>query len=158
MLQPASQNVLCATDHNNVFLISGRSVATIGIELSNLFSKLFMCVSISLTNASDGIQRAFCTSTRKGQPEPNIWTWKISSIIQDFIIWAKIAARKADLLYIHILSSSGVKLIIVTLTDGMDAAPYYLQESKHIILSVFYPLLNRKNLKYNNSHHDQKSR
>ena len=71
MLQPASQNVLCTIDHNHVFLISGRSVDTIGIELTNLFSKLSMFVSISLTNASDGIRRAFRTSTRKGQPEPN---------------------------------------------------------------------------------------
>ena len=74
MLQPASQNVLYTIDHNHVFLISGRSVDTIGIELTNLFSKLFMFVSISLTNASDGIRRAFCTSTRKGLPEPNIQT------------------------------------------------------------------------------------
>ena len=70
MLQPASENVLCTIDHNHVFLKSGRSVDTIGFELTNLFSKLFMFVSISLTNASDGIRRAFCTSTRKGLPEP----------------------------------------------------------------------------------------
>ena len=74
MLQPASQNVLYTIDHNHVFLISGRSVDTIGIELTNLFSKLIMFVSISLTNASDGIRRAFCTSTRKGLPKPNIQT------------------------------------------------------------------------------------
>ena len=74
MLQPASQNVLCTIYHNHVFLISGRSVDTIGIELTNLFSKLFMFVSISLTNASDGIRYAFCTSTRKGLPDPNIQT------------------------------------------------------------------------------------
>ena len=72
MLQPASQNVLCTIDHYHVFLISGRSVDAIGIELTNLFSKLFMFVSISLTNATDGIRRAFCTSTRKDLPEPNI--------------------------------------------------------------------------------------
>ena len=76
MLEPASQNVLCTIDHNQAFLISGRSVDTIGTELTNLFSKLFMFVSISLTNASDGIRRAFCTSTRKGLPEPNIQSWK----------------------------------------------------------------------------------
>ena len=72
MLQPAFQNVLGTVDHNHVFLICGRCVDTIGIELTYLFSKLFMCVSIPLTSASDGIRRAFCTSTRKGQPEPNI--------------------------------------------------------------------------------------
>ena len=60
MLQPASQNVLGTIDHNHVFLICGRCVDTIGIELTNLFSKLFMFVSISPTNASDGIRRAFC--------------------------------------------------------------------------------------------------
>ena len=74
MLQPASQNVLCTIDHNHVFFISGRSVDTIGIELTNIFSKLFLFVSISHTNASDGIRRAFCTSTKKGLPEPNIQT------------------------------------------------------------------------------------
>ena len=74
MLQPASQNVLRTIDHNRIFLISGRSVDTIRVELTNLFSKLFMVVSISLTNASDGIRGAFCTSTRKGLPEPNIQT------------------------------------------------------------------------------------
>ena len=97
MLQPASQNVLCTVDHNHVFLISGRSVDTIGIELTNLFSKLFMFVSISLTNASDGIRGAFCTSTGKAYQNPTFKPEKISSIIPDFIIWVKIAARKADL-------------------------------------------------------------
>ena len=74
MLQLVSQNVLCTIDHNHVFLILGRSVDTIGVELTNLFFKLFMFVSISLTIASDGIRRAFCTSSGKGLPEPNIQT------------------------------------------------------------------------------------
>ena len=33
----------------------------------------------------------------KAYPNPTFKPEKISSIIQDFIIWAKIAARKADL-------------------------------------------------------------
>ena len=88
----------------------------------------------------------FVPQPGKAYLNPTFEPEKISSIIQDFIIWVKIAARKADLLYIHILSSSGVKLIIVTFTHGLDVATYYLLESKHIILSVFYPLLHRNNL------------
>jgi hypothetical protein len=47
-----------------------------GNKLTNLFPKLFILVSISFTRASDGTLRAFCTSTRKGLPEPNIRTWE----------------------------------------------------------------------------------
>jgi hypothetical protein len=64
--------MLCTVNHD--CLILERSDNQIGIELTNLFSKLFMFVSISFTNASDGNRRAFCTSTRKGLPEPNIRT------------------------------------------------------------------------------------
>ena len=89
----------------------------------------------------------FVPQLGKAYLNPTFKPEKISSIIQYFIIWVKIAARNVDLLYINILSSSSMKLIIVTLTHRLDGATYYLLESKHIILSVFYALLNRNNLK-----------
>ena len=88
----------------------------------------------------------FAPQPGKGYLNPTFKPEKISSIIQDLIIWDKIAARKADLYYINILSSSSMKLIIDTLTQRLDVATYYLLESKHITLSVFYPLLLRNNL------------
>ena len=88
----------------------------------------------------------FVPQPGKAYLSPTFEPEKISSIIQDFIIWVKIAARKADLSYINILSSSGMKLTIVTLTHKLDVTTYYLLESKHITLSVFYPLLHRNNL------------
>ena len=88
----------------------------------------------------------FVPQLGKAYLNPTLKPEKISSIIQDFIIWVKIAVRKADLWYINILSSSNMKLTIVTLTHRLDVATYYVLESKHITLSVFYPLLHRNNL------------
>ena len=97
MLQPASQNVLYTIDHNHVFLISGRSVDTIGIELTNLFSKLFMVFLFLLQMPQMVFGVHFVPQPGKAYLNPTFKPEKISSIIQDFIIWVKIAARKVDL-------------------------------------------------------------
>lgn len=50
--------------------------------VTNLFSELFIFDCISFIIISDGRRRAFCISTKKGLPEPNIRTWQENLILQ----------------------------------------------------------------------------